>query len=154
MSGDINWRAEAFAEYDPNLNEIKKLDTLMHAFWILLQKTNGFTNEMLDEALAEAIEIESTGPAYLKGMVCPSCGRKAQLSGSFKIKCIYCGMESIINPYEARDIANQVDEVLAQQEEEAAQKEKWDKAVENDPYQPYDVSKDLNFDDFDDNNTM
>ena len=50
MSGDINWRAEAFAEYDPNLNEIKKLDTLMHAFWILLQKTNGFTNEMLDEA--------------------------------------------------------------------------------------------------------
>ena len=73
MSGDINWRAEAFAEYDPNLNEIKKLDTLMHAFWILLQKTNGFTNEMLDEALAEAIEIESTGPAYLKGMVCPSC---------------------------------------------------------------------------------
>lgn len=154
MSDMLDWgKGEPFAEYDPTKNELRRQDTLMHAFWILMAK-NGYTNEMLDEAIGEALEIEASGPAYLKGMICPNCGRNAQLSGAFKIKCIYCGMESIINPYEARDIAAQVDEALAAQEQEAAQKEKWDKAMENDPYQPYDVSKDLNFDDFDDNNFM
>ena len=42
----------------------------------------------------------------LKGMNCPNCGRNAQRSGNFKIKCIYCGMEAVLNPYEAADIAD------------------------------------------------
>lgn len=131
-------------------NKIAKLETLVHAFWIMFQK-NGYTNEMLDEAISEALDIEAEGPVNLKGMSCPSCGRKAQLSGNFKIKCIYCGMESIINPYEAREFNRQIEEAMAQQQEEEAQKQRWEQAVENDPYQPYDVSKDLNFDDFTDN---
>ena len=140
-------------DYDRNETRFSKIETMIHAFWIMFQK-NGYTDEMLDEALAEALKIEAEGNKALKGMACPNCGRNAQLSGNFKIKCIYCGMESIINPYEARDIAVEVDAAMAQQQEEAAQKERWAQAVENDPYKPYDVSKDLNFDDFDDNNSV
>jgi hypothetical protein len=62
-------------------------------------------------------------------------------------------MESIINPYDARDIAIEMDEAMAQQQEEEAQKERWNQAVENDPFKPYDVSKDLNFDDYDNNDS-
>lgn len=152
MSDIYDWaRGESSSVDDIYMTKFKKLETLIHSMWLLLKK-NGYTNEMLDEAIAEALDIEAEGPAYLKGMVCPNCGRNAQLSGSFKIKCIYCGMESVINPYEARDIANQFDEALAEQQAEQEQKERWASAVQNDPYQPYDVSKDLNFDDYDDGN--
>ncbi|MBR3532817.1 MAG: hypothetical protein IKN80_02870 [Clostridiales bacterium] len=126
---------------------LETLETLVHAMWIMFQK-NGYTNEMLDEAITEALNIEASGRVMLKGMNCPNCGRNAQRSGNFKIKCIYCGMEAVLNPYEAADIAKQAAAAIAQQEEEAAQKERWDKAVNNDPFQPYDVSKDLGFDDF------
>ncbi len=134
------------SDHDSASNDIEKLETLLHAFWIMFKK-NGYTNEMLDEALDEAINIESEGKINLKGMVCPNCGRKAQFSGHFKIKCIYCGSESIMNPYEARDIAKEMDQVMAEQQASAEQQERWSKAVENDPYTPYDVSKDLNFED-------
>lgn len=148
-AGDYNIYSSIKAlDYDKDENRFSRLETLIHAFWIMFQK-NGYTNEMLDEALAEALAIEAEGNKSLKGMQCPNCGRKAQLSGSFKIKCIYCGMESIINPYEARDIAVEIDAAMAQQQEDEAQKERWAQAVENDPYKPYDVSKDLNFDDYD-----
>lgn len=144
-------------DFDKEAGRFSKIETLQHAFWIMLQK-NGYTNEMLDEALAEALEIEAQGTKALKGMTCPNCGRNAQLSGSFKIKCIYCGTESIINPYEAHEIATEMDAAMAQQQEDEAQKERWNQAVQNDPFKPYDVSKDLNFDDydesFDDNNGM
>lgn len=133
-------------------DSLKTLETLVHAMWILQQKQHGFTNEMLDEALTEAMEIEADGRSALKGMVCPGCGRKAQYSGAFKIKCIYCGMEAVLNPYEAAELAREMDAKVAQDEALKAQQEKWQNAVTNDPYQPYDVSKDLNFDDFDDNN--
>lgn len=143
-------------DFDKEAGRFAKIETLQHAFWIMLRK-NGYTNEMLDEALAEALEIEAQGTKALKGMNCPNCGRNAQLSGAFKIKCIYCGTESIINPYEAHEIATEMDAAMAQQQEDEAQKERWNQAVQNDPFKPYDVSKDLNFDDydsFDDNNRM
>ena len=140
-------------KYDTTGSEISRLDTLIHAFWLMFKK-NGFTNEMLDEALDEALAIEAEGNKTLKGMVCPNCGRKAQFSGHFKIKCISCGSESVLNPYEARDIAIEMEAAMAQQQAQEDQKERWSKAVENDPYQPYDVSKDLQFDDYDNNNSM
>lgn len=130
------------------------LETLVHSLWLILQKELNYTNENLDVVIADALELESYKKSALKGMVCPSCGKKAQFSGSFKIKCIYCGTEAILNPYEAADYARKMDEQNAQEMAQMAQKEKWDQAVANDPYQSYDVTKDLNFDDFDDSSFM
>ncbi len=150
MYNDSNEYESVFSEntisYDSTGNELQRLNTLLHAFWIMF-KNNGYTNEMLDEAIDEALAIESEGAKTLKGMVCPNCGRKAQFSGHFKIKCIYCGSESVLNPYEARDIAIEMENVMAEQQAAEDQKDRWEKAVENDPYTPYDVSKDLNFED-------
>ena len=152
-----NWNQDILSsnpKYDNG--DIDRLDTLLHAFWIMFKK-NGYTNEMLDEALDEALKIKAEGNSMLKGMVCPNCGRNAQLFGHFKIKCVYCGTESIMNPYEAKDIAKEMEAAMAEQQAEEEQKERWSQAVENDPFKPYDVSKDLNFDDFDnfdDNNVM
>ena len=63
-------------------------------------------------------------------------------------------VDACYNPYEAADYARKMDEQNAQEMAQLAQKEKWDQAVANDPYQSYDVTKDLNFDDFDDSSFM
>ncbi|MBR1797021.1 MAG: hypothetical protein IJ757_03280 [Clostridiales bacterium] len=138
---------------DSTNGRLDKLETMIHAFWLLFQQ-KGYTNEMLDEALTQALAEEAMGRTTLKGMACPGCGRKAQFSGHFKIKCIYCGMEAVLNPYEASDIARQMDEELAKQQSEEEQKQRWNEAVKSNPYQPYDVTQDLGFDDFDDGQGM
>lgn len=124
-----------------------KVEVLLHAFWLLM-KENGITDEKLDETIGKVLEIRSGGVPTVRGMSCPSCGKGAQMSGAFKIKCIYCGTEAILNPYEAAEIAAQVAEEEAARQAEIEQQERWNKAVENDPFKPYDVSKDLNFDEY------
>jgi len=131
---------------NPDLDDLREkvddLNTLVHAFWILFQES-GIPNDKLDEAITKALDIDSQGAFSLKGMVCPHCGMKAQYANTFKIKCIYCGSEAIINPYEAREIAAAYDEEMERQEAE----EQAEKQIE--AAQPYDVNKDLNFDDYD-----
>ncbi len=121
-------------------------EQMIHAFWLILQRM-GVTNEQLNEALTEVMEINSRGVVTLKGMACPQCGSKAQFNGPFKIKCIYCGTEAILNPYEARELAEQANAAIEEQKAMQEQQKRWEDAQKNNPYQPYDVSKDLNFDD-------
>ncbi|MCQ2516160.1 MAG: hypothetical protein MJ094_04775 [Saccharofermentans sp.] len=121
-------------------------EQMIHALWLLLQRM-GVTNEQLDEALTEVMEINARGVVSLKGMACPQCGSKAQFNGPFKIKCIYCGTEAVLNPYEARELAEQANAVIAEQQALEEQQKRWEEAQKNNPYQPYDVTKDLNFDD-------
>lgn len=127
-------------------NKLVTNESMIHAMWLILQKM-GVTYEQLDEALGEVMAINSRGVVTLKGMSCPQCGSKAQFNGPFKIKCIYCGTEAILNPYEARELAEQADAKMAEKKALEEQQKRWEEAQKNNPYQPYDVSKDLNFDD-------
>lgn len=126
--------------------KLDKHEDLIHAFWLILQRM-GVTNEQLDEAITEVLQEKMKGVVTLKGMSCPQCGSKAQFNGNFKIKCIYCGSEAVLNPYEARELAEQADAAMAEQRAAQEQQKRWEEAQRNNPYQPYDVSKDLNFDD-------
>lgn len=126
--------------------KLDKHEDLLHAFWLILTKM-GVTNEQLNDALSEVMEQKAKGVVSLKGMACPQCGSKAQFNGPFKIKCIYCGTEAILNPYEARELAEQANAVMEEQKAIEEQQKRWEEAQKNNPYQPYDVSKDLNFDD-------
>jgi len=126
--------------------KLDKHEDLINAFWIILKRM-GVTNEQLDEALTEVLNEKSNNVPTLKGMSCPQCGSKAQFNGSFKIKCIYCGSEAILNPYEAHELAKQAEAAMAEQKAYEEQQKRWEEAQKNNPYQPYDVSQDLNFDD-------
>ncbi|MBO4636108.1 MAG: hypothetical protein J5685_03080 [Clostridiales bacterium] len=126
---------------------IKRLDTLEtinHAFWIMLSQ-KGYTDSEFDAAIDQVLQLGKKKDYKLVGVRCPGCGKNAQVSGSFKIKCIYCGMEAVIHPYEMYEMARDAEE----EEERQKQQELAEQPAYYDPnaqFTPYDVSKDLNFD--------
>ena len=124
---------------------VESLEAVNHAMWLMLQRL-GSTNEEFDAALAYVFNTnKSAGKINSRGMGCPACGKSAQLSSdNMRIKCIYCGNEAVINPYELLDmIASQP----VQEEAPVMQAPVQAQQVIPDYAQPYDVSKDLNFDD-------
>lgn len=145
--GDKDNKVETEYTGNPELKALikrmEKLEFTNHAMWIMLEK-KGFTNEEFDQAMAEAYEIGKRKDFHLSGIHCPACGQNAQLSDHFKIKCIYCGEEAIMHPYEIYNMLPDKDTVTepAPTAGETFLSEE-NKAKE----EPYDITKDLNFDD-------
>ena len=144
------------------VEELKKLvekqTYLLHAFWIIL-KEKGATNEELDKALNESILLEKRKD-YKNTSVCPTCGKGLQTleNKPFTSKCFYCGIEVLDNPYKKFDNIDPYkpaysDSVDTNNEgyvsDEEADKKEFQEAqdVISQSFEPYDVSKDLNFDD-------
>ncbi len=127
---------EYTVDYKKLLERIDVLETTNHAMWLML-KSKGFTDEEFDVAMCNAVDARRQN-VPVTGLRCPNCGKSAQLSSQYKIKCIYCGSEAIIHPYEVYEIIKAQAEAEAQAALEAA-------ALAN---QPYDVTKDLRFDEF------
>ena len=142
--GDKDKKPENEYTSNPELKAIiKRMDKLEftnHAMWIMLEK-KGYTNEEFDQAMAEAYELGKRKDFKLSGVRCPSCGQNAQLFESFKIKCIYCGEEAVMHPYEIYNMLPPEEEAPAPAE---AVPEEAPAPVEP---EPYDITKDLNFDD-------
>ena len=144
-------KAAEIAKGNPELRDIhkqlEKIELTLHAMWMMMNN-KGFTDAEFDQAMTDAIELSKRKDFQLKGIRCPSCGKNAQLTNHFKIKCIYCGSEAVMHPYE---IYNMLPEEEAPQIETApaedgvAAPETIDPALQT--FEPYDVSKDLNFDD-------
>ncbi|MBQ4271784.1 MAG: hypothetical protein II718_08150 [Clostridiales bacterium] len=134
----LNIKGEFREEEDKEelLKRIEKLEITCHAYWLML-KGRGFTSEEFDASIAEAVGLSKHRNYKIPKIVCPQCGMNAQLSGYFKIKCIYCGNEVAINPYEIYTMF---------EEEEAQAAQAAPDAPVDDPFTPYDVTKDLNFD--------
>lgn len=123
---------EYTVDFKKLLKRIDVLETTNHALWLMIKK-KGFTDEEFDAAMVEAVDARSQN-VPVTGLRCPNCGKSAQLSSMYKIKCIYCGSEAIIHPYEVYEI------IKAQAEADAA-------AAEAEANKPYDVTQDLRFDD-------
>ncbi len=136
---------------------VEKQTYLLHAFWLLL-KEKGATNEELDKALNEAVLLEKRKD-FKNKTVCPTCGKglQAMENKPFTSKCFYCGNETLDNPYKkfddldpynpsyvepAQEISEPVTEEDAEQQEIQEAQD-----VISQSFEPYDVSKDLNFDD-------
>ena len=148
---------QAAKEVEEMKKLLEKQTYLLHAVWLLL-KEKGMTNEELDKALNEAVLLEKRTD-YKNLTACPNCGKglQAMENRPFTSKCYYCGTEILDNPYKKYDgldpykidyTANNTepegyvpDEVADQQEVMEAQD------VISQTFEPYDVSKDLNFDD-------
>ena len=121
------------------IKRMDKLEFTNHAMWIMLEK-KGFTNEEFDQAMAEAYELGKRRDFKLSGVRCPACGQNAQLFEDFKIKCIYCGEEAVMHPYE-------IYSMLPTEPETKAPEASAEEAPAPSEPEPYDISKDLNFDD-------
>ena len=149
-SGDPTMeKAAEVAKGNPELKDIhkqlEKIELTLHAMWIMMNN-QGYTDAEFDQAMTDAIEFTKRKDFQLKGIRCPSCGKNAQLSNYYKIKCIYCGSEAVMHPYEVYNMLPEEEAPAAVEapvaEEVAA--EPVDPAFQT--FEPYDVSKDLNFD--------
>ena len=160
---EIKNEFQALKEVEELKDLVEKQSLLLHAFWLLL-KEKGLTNEDLDKALNEAVLL-GRRTDYKHSSVCPECGKPLQSMENypFKFKCLYCGTEAIGNPYKKYDDLDPYSSNYQETEETAAAEESAPVSEEDAEaselkeaqdiisrnYEPYDVSKDLNFDDED-----
>ena len=137
-------------------HDVDELKVLVHGMWLLL-KAMGVEYEQLDAKLDIASKLAGRVD-YSEDVKCPSCGRGLQTMEKyvFKKKCYYCGYEKTQNPFQKYDNIDlsvkpaAIEAEEAQKKAEQAQEEQdaIDAAREvlNTTFEPYDVSKDLNFD--------
>lgn len=154
---EIKNEYQALKEVEELKRLVEKQSYLIHAFWIML-KEKGTTNEDFDKALNEAVLL-SRRTDYKNSTACPNCGKALQSMENkpFASKCFYCGIEILNNPYKKYD---SIDPYKIDYRSEPEQPEPYisdDEADEKEfreaadviskSFEPYDVSKDLNFDD-------
>ncbi len=154
---DIKNEYQSLKEVEELKRMVEKQSYLIHAFWIML-KEKGATNEEFDKALNEAVLL-SKRTDYKHSSTCPNCGKGLQRMENkpFAFKCYYCGVELLNNPYKRYD---DLDPYKIDYKPEPEQPEPYvsdDEADEKEfreaadviskSFEPYDVTKDLNFDD-------
>ena len=144
---------------------VQQQQILLHAMWLML-KDHGADNEEFNRHLKEAAQFSSRTD-FKNNVNCPKCGKGMQKMEKvpFTLKCYYCGYEHLCNPFmkfdgldpdmidykTERATSEELDEQSKpeQYEQKKAQSEEEEianaEAILNTNYEPYDVSKDLNF---------
>ena len=129
---------------------VGRLDILVASMWMLLQE-KGFTDADLMTKITEIIE-DRKGEVYQHTVIkCPKCGnnvqdiKKTPLTG----RCYYCGEVFMVYPYNDKEdqtpvLVNTSNATV----QNAATSEEAKEDTEKDAFEPYDVSKDLKFDEF------
>ncbi len=158
QESEVKNEYKALKEVEELRRMVEKQSFIVHALWILLQE-KGATGEELDKALNEAVLL-SKRTDYKQSTACPNCGKPLQSMENkpFTSKCYYCGVEQLNNPfkkYEGLDPYSKIygDKNIEEPEpyisdDEADEKEfKEATDVISQSFEPYDVTKDLNFDD-------
>ncbi len=144
---------------------VNQQQILLHAMWLML-KDHGADNDEFNRCLKEAAKFSSRTD-FKNNVNCPTCGKGMQKMEKvpFTLKCYYCGYEYLCNPFmkfdglDADTIDYKTDRATSEQLDEQSKPEQYEQklaqteedeiataeAILNTNYEPYDVSKDLNF---------
>ncbi|MBR1906564.1 MAG: hypothetical protein IJ819_08915 [Clostridiales bacterium] len=144
---------------------VSQQQILLHAMWLML-KDHGADNDEFNRHLKEASQLSSRTD-FKNSVSCPSCGKGMQKMEkvAFTLKCYYCGYEYLCNPFMKYDeidpsvIDYKTERPSGEQLDEQSKPEQFEQnqakteedeianaeAILNTSYEPYDVSKDLNF---------
>lgn len=167
QDGSIKNEFQSIKEVEILKDTVNQQQVLLHAMWLML-KDHGYTNEEFNRYLSDAAQL-SIRKDFKNNVTCPSCGKGMQKLEKvpFTLKCYYCGNETLCNPFmkfdgldpaaveykTERATSEELDEQskpeqfeqrqVLSEEEEIANAE----AILSTNYEPYDVSKDLNFED-------
>ena len=149
---------QSFKEVEELKKLVEKQSYLLHALWLML-KEKGYTNEEFDKALTEAVLLGKRTD-YKNSTTCPKCGKGLQSMENkpFASKCFYCGLEVLDNPYKKYDELDPYKPAYSTGNENAPQEYVSDAEADEQEFkeaqdvisksfEPYDVSKDLNFED-------
>ena len=140
---------------------------MLHAMWLML-KDHGFTNVEFNLHLREAVQL-SGRKDFKNNVDCPNCGKGMQKMEQvpFTLKCYYCGTEFLCNPFMKYDgldpesVEYKTERATSEELDEQSKPENYaerqaqseadeiasaEEILKKD-FEPYDVSKDLNFED-------
>ncbi len=151
-SEEIKNEFKALKEVEEMKSRVETMSMVLHAMWLLL-KEKGITNEDLDESIKTVIELDKR-KNFKTQIQCPDCGKQMQKmeNNRFLYRCVYCGAEDFANPYkkyDAIDLSAPVPEPEVTEEEKEQDEMKQAEEIINSSYEPYDVTKDLKFDEED-----
>ncbi|SCW26466.1 hypothetical protein SAMN02910456_00085 [Ruminococcaceae bacterium YRB3002] len=131
---------------------VGRLDILMAAMWTIM-KEKGATDDELMTAISSIIE-DRKGVVYQKNVLkCARCGnniqevKKTPLTG----RCYYCGTMYLLYPYNDGDVKDPIVSGTVSEQEAPVPAEEAPAEAENVEelpmtFEPYDVTKDLGFD--------
>ncbi len=164
--GSIKNEFQSIKEVEILRDTVNQQQILLHAMWRML-KDHGFTNVEFNLHLREAAQL-SLRKDFKNNVNCPSCGKGMQKMEQvpFTLKCYYCGTEFLCNPFMKYDgldpesIEYKTERATSEELDDQSKPENYEQrqaqSVEDEiasakeildrEYQPYDVSKDLNFD--------
>ncbi len=165
--GSIKNEFQSIKEVEILRDTVNQQQILLHAMWLML-KEHGFTNVEFNLHLKEASQL-SLRKDFKNSINCPSCGKGMQKLEQvpFTLKCYYCGTEFLCNPFmkydglDPEEIEYRPDKATSEELDEHSKPENYEqrqvqseedeianaKEILDREYQPYDVSKDLNFED-------
>jgi len=117
--------------------QVSECEIMLQAMWGLL-KDKGATSEELNEKMEFVMKVRDSSNTQTH-IICDNCGKQMQdiKKEIFKYRCLYCGSEKVINPYDKFEILEK-----AENSDENSENED----ILNKEFVPYDVSKDLGFD--------
>lgn len=162
--GSIKNEFQSIKEVEILKDTVNQQQILLHAMWLML-KDHGFTNVEFNLHLKEAA-LMSNRKDFKNVINCPSCGKGMQKMEKvpFTLKCYYCGTEFLCNPFMKFDGLDpmadyQTERATAEELEEQSNPEKYEERqaqseadeiasaeeILKQDFEPYDVSKDLNF---------
>jgi len=137
---------------------VNRLDLLVASMWLLM-KEKGFEDEELIAKIAQIIE-EQNGEVYRHDTIkCPKCGNNIQeiKKSPLTARCFYCGSMYILYPFNDRPLEDSEIRPIEGAPLEPLENETPEKSEEPSKpaepeipthFEPYDVSKDLRFDEF------
>lgn len=165
--GSIKNEFQSIKEVEILRDTVNQQQILLHAMWLML-KEHGFTNVEFNLHLKEASQL-SLRKDFKNVINCPSCGKGMQKLEQvpFTLKCYYCGTEFLCNPFmkfdglDPESIEYRPEKATSEELDEHSKPENYEqrqaqseddeiasaKEILDREYQPYDVSKDLNFED-------
>ena len=133
---------------------VRRLDILVASMWMLM-KEKGYTDEELMNRATSFI-TEKEGNVYSHEIIhCPKCNQVIQevKKSPLTVRCVYCGSQYVLYPY--NDVEERDPKMIVEGNDDIAPK-KEEKKEEPVPdytiptvFEPYDVSKDLRFDEED-----
>jgi hypothetical protein len=97
---DVARLKQAQADNEALVQEVRRLLLVTESMWRILQDEHGYDDETLRKKMAEIQTSRSRGSAEgaKSSPPCPKCGRPIARRLP---RCIYCGAEHAVSPFEA-----------------------------------------------------
>lgn len=144
---DVGGLYQSMEDMEKLKRRVTESEIMIHALWSFIKHYGNISSEELNATIEGLLQVRYS-KKQKNEVICPDCGKVMQKVNKdlFTFKCYYCGAEQIQNPFDCFDITPEPEE----QEDVKEKTPETDEDILNKTFEPYDVTKDLHFEDDED----